>query len=72
MPIELGRFISDAMYESKLNSHSENVKGTACIRAINVRKGKEELDGSSWKVSGECQVSYCMPAANFGSRHSVS
>lgn len=56
MPIELGRFISDAMYESKLKSHSENVKGTACIRAINVRKGKEELDGSSWKVSGECQV----------------
>lgn len=49
MPMELGQFISEAMYRSKLHSVHQIV-GTACIRAINVRKGEEEKVGSTWKV----------------------
>ncbi|OJT07637.1 ATP-dependent helicase upf1 [Trametes pubescens] len=55
MPIELGRFISDAMYQSKLKS-VHNVTGTACIMAIDVRKGAEQSAGSSWKNTEEAHT----------------
>ncbi|KAL1940377.1 hypothetical protein VTO73DRAFT_8949 [Trametes versicolor] len=55
MPIELGRFISDAMYQSKLKS-VHNVTGTACIMAIDVRKGAEQSAGSSWKNTEEANT----------------
>ncbi|KAH9856840.1 P-loop containing nucleoside triphosphate hydrolase protein [Lenzites betulinus] len=50
MPVQLGKFISEAMYRSRLKS-IHDTRGTSCIRAINVRKGEEEAAGSSWKVS---------------------
>ena len=49
MPVPLGNFISKHAYNSKLIS-SHKITDSACIKFIDVRKGKEERVGSSWKV----------------------
>ncbi|KAI0359312.1 P-loop containing nucleoside triphosphate hydrolase protein [Trametes cingulata] len=55
MPVPIGDFISKQMYASKLkSSHEETDRG--CVRMIDVRKGKEEADGSSWKNTEEAHT----------------
>ncbi|KAI0363390.1 P-loop containing nucleoside triphosphate hydrolase protein [Pilatotrama ljubarskyi] len=50
MPVPLGDFISEQVYDSKLKSvHEITDRGSVCL--IDVRKGREEPVGSSWKVS---------------------
>ena len=49
MPVPLGDFVSQNVYDSKLKSvHA--IKDSKCVLFIDVRKGKEESVGSSWKV----------------------
>ncbi|OSC98823.1 P-loop containing nucleoside triphosphate hydrolase protein [Trametes coccinea BRFM310] len=49
MPLLLGEFISDHVYDSKLRSvHA--ISDRSAVRFVNVRKGTEERVGSSWKV----------------------
>ena len=49
MPVLLGEFISEEVYNSKLKSvHS--IRDSDCIRFVDVRKGYEEAVGSSWQV----------------------
>ncbi|KAI0827584.1 AAA domain-containing protein, partial [Trametes gibbosa] len=55
MPVELGKFISEAMYQSRLKSVHKTL-GSSCIRAVNVRKGKEETAGSSWQNTEEAHT----------------
>ena len=49
MPVPLGDFISEAVYDSKLKS-SHAIQDNSCVLFIDVRKGQEERFGSSWKV----------------------
>ncbi|KAI0740540.1 P-loop containing nucleoside triphosphate hydrolase protein [Earliella scabrosa] len=51
MPVPLGDFISDQVYNSKLKS-VHNITDGSCVRFVDVRKGAEESVGSSWKVRG--------------------
>ncbi|KAI0644790.1 P-loop containing nucleoside triphosphate hydrolase protein, partial [Trametes meyenii] len=52
MPVPLGEFISKTVYASKLKSEHA-ITTRSCIRAIDVRKGKEEPCGSSWQNTEE-------------------
>ena len=49
MPVPLGNFVSQNVYDSKLKSEHA-IKDSKCVLFIDVRKGKEESVGSSWKV----------------------
>ncbi|KAI0800454.1 P-loop containing nucleoside triphosphate hydrolase protein [Fomes fomentarius] len=48
MPVPLGNFISEHVYDLKLKS-VHTVKDSRCVQFIDVRKGKEEKVGRSWK-----------------------
>jgi hypothetical protein len=50
LPIPLGDFISENVYNGKLRSQHEIVD-YSCIAFINVWKGEETRQGSSWLVS---------------------
>ncbi|KAI0666960.1 P-loop containing nucleoside triphosphate hydrolase protein, partial [Trametes maxima] len=52
MPVPLGEFISKTVYASKLKSEHA-ITARSCIRAIDVRKGKEEPCGFSWQNAEE-------------------
>ncbi|RPD58061.1 P-loop containing nucleoside triphosphate hydrolase protein [Lentinus tigrinus ALCF2SS1-7] len=52
MPVPLGNFISQAVYESRLKSH-HTIKASSCVLFVDVRKGHEEHVGSSWKNTEE-------------------
>ncbi|KAI0644849.1 P-loop containing nucleoside triphosphate hydrolase protein [Trametes meyenii] len=55
MPIPLGQFISDHVYDSKLLSvHMITDRNAVCL--VDVHKGEEEHAGSSWKVCISCSV----------------
>ena len=49
MPVPLGDFISEHVYDSRLKSH-HNITTHACVKFVDVRKGAEDSAGSSWKV----------------------
>ena len=49
MTVELGSFISQAVYSSKLKSEHE-ISGFNCIKFVDVWNGNEEKAGKSWKV----------------------
>ncbi|TBU26538.1 P-loop containing nucleoside triphosphate hydrolase protein [Dichomitus squalens] len=48
MPVPLGDFVSKHVYGSKLKSEHK-ITANDCVKLIDVRKGKEESAGSSWK-----------------------
>ncbi|TFK82323.1 P-loop containing nucleoside triphosphate hydrolase protein, partial [Polyporus arcularius HHB13444] len=50
MPIPLGQFISEEVYNSKLQS-VHNIADKSCVYFVDVRKGREQSVGSSWRVS---------------------
>ena len=50
MPVPLGEFISQEVYNSKLKS-IHKITESSCVRFVDVRKGTEESVGSSWKAS---------------------
>lgn len=50
MPIPLGQFISEEVYNSKLKS-VHNIADRSCVSFVDVRKGQEQSVGSSWRVS---------------------
>jgi hypothetical protein len=54
LPIPLGKFISDKVYNGKLRSH--NIVDYSCIKFVDVRKGNERKKGSSYEVRGEGQI----------------
>ena len=49
MPVPIGSFISEHVYEGKLQSEHPLVEHD-CVTFVDVRKGTEERVGSSWKV----------------------
>ena len=50
MPVPLGEFISEHVYNHKLQSlHS--IRDTSCIKFVDVSKGIEQQQGKSWTVS---------------------
>ena len=50
MPVPLGEFISEEVYNSKLKSvHA--ITDSSCVRFVDVRKGSEESLAPGWKVS---------------------
>jgi hypothetical protein len=49
-PVTLGGFISETVYEGRLNS-SHEIVDHSCIAFIDVEKGKEESRGISYKAS---------------------
>ncbi|KAH9925853.1 P-loop containing nucleoside triphosphate hydrolase protein [Epithele typhae] len=55
MPIQLGRFISKHVYDAKLKS-VHGILTRNCVRFVDVRIGREERVGSSWKNKDEVQV----------------
>ncbi|CDO72684.1 hypothetical protein BN946_scf184985.g104 [Trametes cinnabarina] len=55
MPVPLGDFISGAVYKSKLAS-VHDITGRECIRAIDVRKGKEDSVDTSWRNVEEART----------------
>ena len=50
LPVPLGGFISETIYESKLHS-SHNIVDHPCIVFIDVKKGREARQGKSYKAS---------------------
>ncbi|KAI0712807.1 P-loop containing nucleoside triphosphate hydrolase protein [Cerioporus squamosus] len=50
MPVPLGDFISEAVYDSRLKS-AHAITDSSCVLFVDVRKGEEERVGSSWKVT---------------------
>lgn len=50
LPVPLGGFISDTIYEGKLRS-SHEIVDHSCIVFIDVEKGKEERRGKSYEAS---------------------
>jgi hypothetical protein len=51
LPVPLGEFISKNVYEGKLRSE-HSVTDYSCVTFIDVWKGKETMQGSSYLVSG--------------------
>jgi regulator of nonsense transcripts 1 len=51
LPIPLGDFISEKVYNGKLRSEHK-IADYSCIAFIDVLKGGETKQGSSWLVSG--------------------
>ncbi|TBU59568.1 P-loop containing nucleoside triphosphate hydrolase protein [Dichomitus squalens] len=60
MPVPLGEFISEEVYNSKLKS-VHKINDDSCVRFVDVRKGAEESVGLSWKVRC-CIVSFVFVA----------
>ncbi|EJF57438.1 hypothetical protein DICSQDRAFT_69502 [Dichomitus squalens LYAD-421 SS1] len=60
MPVPLGEFISEEVYNSKLKS-VHKINDDSCVRFVDVRKGAEESVGLSWKVKC-CIVSFVFVA----------
>ncbi len=56
MPVPLGQFISEYVYDKKLLSVHPIVDFSA-VRFVDVRKGQEERVGSSWKVNALAESS---------------
>ncbi|PIL29510.1 hypothetical protein GSI_08318 [Ganoderma sinense ZZ0214-1] len=52
MPLPLGEFISEEVYNSKLKS-VRKITDTACVRFVDVRKGTEESMDPGWKNTEE-------------------
>ncbi|RPD58077.1 P-loop containing nucleoside triphosphate hydrolase protein [Lentinus tigrinus ALCF2SS1-7] len=50
MPVPLGKFISEEVYNSKLKSE-HRIVDYSCVSFVDVRKGQEQSVGSSWRVS---------------------
>lgn len=50
MPVPLGDFISEKVYDKKLLSE-HRIHGTECLAFVDVTKGQEEKCGNSWTVS---------------------
>jgi hypothetical protein len=50
LPVPLGGFISETVYEGKLHS-SHAIVDHSCIVFIDVEKGKEERRGMSYQAS---------------------
>jgi hypothetical protein len=51
MPPEIGVFISKVMYENQLKSSERHlIQDHECLKFIDVRIGREEMQGSSWIV----------------------
>ncbi|KAI0712798.1 P-loop containing nucleoside triphosphate hydrolase protein [Cerioporus squamosus] len=48
MPIPLGQFISEEVYNSKLKS-VHKISEKSCVSFVDVRKGQEQSVGSSWR-----------------------
>ncbi len=55
MPIPLGNFISDEVYNKKLKS-VHKINDISCVSFVDVDKGTEESCGKSWTVCS-CAVS---------------
>ncbi|PSR72688.1 hypothetical protein PHLCEN_2v11383 [Hermanssonia centrifuga] len=55
MPIPLGNFISDEVYNKKLKS-VHKISDISCVSFVDVDKGTEESCGKSWTNSSEVQV----------------
>jgi hypothetical protein len=51
MPVPLGAFISDEVYDAKLNSE-HRIRDMDCVAFVDATKGQEEKCGTSWRVSG--------------------
>lgn len=56
MPVPLGEFISEYVYDKKLLSE-HSITDRSAVRFVDVRKGREERVGSSWKVSERVEPS---------------
>ncbi|KAI1783492.1 P-loop containing nucleoside triphosphate hydrolase protein [Ganoderma leucocontextum] len=52
MPVPLGEFISEEVYNSKLKS-IHNITDSSCVRFVDVRKGVEESMAPGWKNTEE-------------------
>lgn len=50
MPVPLGMFISEEVYNKKLRSEHK-ISDMGCVAFVDVTKGREEKCGNSWKVS---------------------
>lgn len=50
MPIPLGTFISEEVYNNKLRSE-HRIDDMGCVAFVDVSKGREEKCGNSWRVS---------------------
>ncbi|CDO72676.1 hypothetical protein BN946_scf184985.g96 [Trametes cinnabarina] len=55
MPTPLGDFISKQVYDSKLRSEHK-ISDRGAVRLVDVRKGREEQVGSSWKNLEEARA----------------
>jgi hypothetical protein len=51
MPVPLGGFISEEVYDGKLRSEHE-ICAMECVAFVDAAKGQEEKCGTSWRVSG--------------------
>jgi hypothetical protein len=56
MPVPLGAFISDEVYDGKLRSE-HRIHGMECVVFVDAAKGMEEKCGTSWRVS---QYAHCL------------
>jgi len=50
MPVPIGNFISNAVYDRRLKS-SHNIRSLSSVSFVDVQHGKEERAGTSWTVS---------------------
>ncbi|KAI0827617.1 P-loop containing nucleoside triphosphate hydrolase protein [Trametes gibbosa] len=57
MPIPLGNFISECVYDGKLKS-MHKITDRSAVKFVDVRKGREEKVGSSWKARVRKFTSY--------------
>ncbi|KAI0002119.1 P-loop containing nucleoside triphosphate hydrolase protein, partial [Russula compacta] len=55
LPVRLGEFISMKVYHGKLRSHHK-IMDYSCISFIDVQKGEESKQGSSWKNMEEVHM----------------
>jgi regulator of nonsense transcripts 1 len=49
MPVALGAFISDEVYDGKLRSE-HRINDMECVAFVDAAKGQEEKCGTSWRV----------------------
>lgn len=49
MPVLLGSFISEEVYDKKLRS-VHKIEDMGCVAFVDVNKGREERCGNSWRV----------------------
>ena len=58
MPVPIGNFISQHVYDRKLRT-DRSITSPDCCRFVDVRNGKENRSGKSWVVS--CSASVLLP-----------